>query len=315
MQPQEVHGIAAALGSTVVATKTLAGGFSHETCLLTLTDGQVVARLGGPDPAIEAAVMAAARRHVPVPQVLLVIPPAAAGEGDRPAMVVEHVAGTLLSEVLSGGEFNESALGELGAEVGRVVAGIGAATFDRRGFFVDEDLTVRAEGPWSQQLAEFAEACMTTTPEARLDGATRRAWVDLCATHAPALMSIDDHTRLVHADINPKNILVTRTRSGWRVDAVLDWEFSYSGCAYGDAANMARFGADYPARFLDGFRTAFADHQPADAVVAEDWGYLGRVLDMFALSDLLTRPVGHPVADQAAEQVRRWTIEGVPRSV
>ena len=68
----------------------------------------------------------------------------------------------------------------------------------------------------------------------------------MCADHAPALMSIDDHTQLVHADINPKNILVTRTRCGWRVDAVLDWEFSYSGCTYGDAGNMARFGADYP---------------------------------------------------------------------
>jgi Ser/Thr protein kinase RdoA (MazF antagonist) len=234
------------------------------------------------------------------------------GEGERPVMVVEYVTGTLLSEVLAG---DEPALDELGAEVGRVVAGIGAATFDRPGFFVDDGLTVRAEGSWSQQLPEFAAACMSTTPEARLDVATRRAWVDLCTAHAPALTSVDDHARLVHADINPKNILVTRTRSAWRVDAVLDWEFSYSGCPYGDAANMIRFGADYPARFLDGFRTAFADHQPADVVVAEDWGYPGRVLDMFALSDLVTRPLGHPVADQAAEQVRRWVGEGVPRSL
>lgn len=315
MRPGEVDGIAAALGSAVVTTKTLAGGFSHETCLLTLADGQVVARLGGPDPAVEAAVMVVARRYVPVPEVLLVMPQPAVDEGARPVMVVEYVAGTLLSEVLCAAEFSAAALAELGAEVGRVVAGIGGVKFNRRGFFLDEDLTVRAERPWSQQLPEFAVACMTTTPESRLNRATRGAWVDLCAAHAPALTGVDDHTRLVHADINPKNILVTRTGSGWRVDAVLDWEFSYSGCPYGDAANMARFGTDYPAGFLDGFRTAFADHQPADVVVAENWGYLGRVLDMFALSDLVTRPVGHPVADQAAEQIRRWVVEGVPRAV
>jgi aminoglycoside phosphotransferase (APT) family kinase protein len=314
MRPDEVHGIAAAMGRVVLATSTLAGGFSHETCLLTLTDGRVVARLGGPDPAIEAAVMAAARRYVPVPQVLLVMPAAAGDEGARPAMVLEHVAGTPLSEVLCRDEFSGTALGELGAEVGRVVAGISAATFDRPGFFADEHLAIRADRPWSQQLPEFAATCMSTTAEARLDLATRQAWVDLCAAHAPALKSIDNHTRLVHADINPKNILVTRTRSGWRVDAVLDWEFSYSGCPYGDAANMARFGADYPARFLSGFRTAFADHQPADLALAEDWGYLGRVLDMFALSDLVTRPAGHPVAEQAAEQIRRWVADGVPQS-
>jgi hypothetical protein len=98
------------------------------------------------------------------------------------------------------------------------------------------------------------------------------------------------------------------------VDAVLDWEFSYSGCPYGDAANMGRFGDDYPAGFLDGFRTAFADHQPTDLPLIEDWAYLGRVLDMFALSDLVTRPAGHAIADQAALQIRRWVAEGISRS-
>src|SRR5262245_53650401 len=134
MSPEEIHGIAEALGSAVVDVSTLAGGFSHETCLLTLTDGQVVVRPGGPDPALEAAVMAAARPHVPVPQVLLVMATA------RPAMVLEYVAGTPLSEVLS----SETSVGDLGAEVGRVVAGISAVTFERRGFFADEHLSVRA---------------------------------------------------------------------------------------------------------------------------------------------------------------------------
>jgi hypothetical protein len=42
------------------------------------------------------------------------------------------------------------------------------------------------------------------------------------------------------------------------------------------------------------------------------WAYLGHVLDMFARSDLVTRPPGHPVADQAARQIRRWIADGVP---
>ena len=73
---------------------------------------------------------------------------------------------------------------------------------------------------------------------------------------------------------------------------------------------MARFGADYPVSFLDGFRVAFAEHQPAGLPLAENWFYLGRVLDMFALSDLVTRPAGHPIADRAADQIRRWLAEG-----
>jgi Ser/Thr protein kinase RdoA (MazF antagonist) len=312
VQPDEIDRIAAALGRTVRRARTLAGGFSHETCLLTLADGQVVARLGGPDPAIEAAVMAAGRAHVPVPEVLAVLP--AGDAGARPAMVLEYVAGTPLSQVLDRGGHDPAAFGELGAAVGRVIARIGTATFARPGFFTDARLTVADQPPWSQQLAPFARRCMAATPPQRLDQATRRVWAGLCAAHAPALAIIDGQSRLAHADVNPKNILVTDTADGWRVDAVLDWEFSFSGCPYGDAANMVRFGADYPAGFVTGFCAGFAAGQPDGCPPPEDWLYLGRVLDMFALSDLVTRPPGHPVADQAAREIRRWSATGIPRS-
>lgn len=308
MRIEELDGIAAALGSKVVTTSVLAGGFSHETCLLTLADGQVVARFGGTDLAIEAGVMAAARRHVPVPEVLLVMP--GGGEHVRPAMVIEFVDGVVLSRVLAEDRLGRVDAGGLGVEVGRVVAGVAAVDFDRRGFFIDADLTVKEEVPWSQQLVEFAEGCMAVVPHSRLDGETCRAWVQLCTANASVLEDVDGHTRLVHADINPKNILISRVGDGWQVDALLDWEFSYSGCPYGDAANMARFGADYPAGFLEGFQAGFIEQQPADLPLVENWAHVGRVLDMFALSDLVTRPVGHAVADQAAEQVRRWVRYG-----
>ncbi|WP_189329274.1 phosphotransferase [Actinoplanes ianthinogenes] len=310
MRIAEMQGIAEALGSKIVTTSVLAGGFSHETCLLTLAEGRVVARFGGTDPVIEAGVMAAARRHVPVPDVVLVVP--AGDELGRPAMVIEYVDGLVLSGVLDRGDLGRSELAELGAEVGAAVAGVAAVTFDRRGFFADGGLTVKEEQPWSRQLAEVAESCMAAVPESRLDGVTRRDWVRLCEVSAPLLATVDGHTRLVHADVNPKNVLVSRAGGGWRVAALLDWEFSYSGCPYGDAANMLRFGADYPAGFLDGFRAGFAAHQPADLPLVEGWAHLGRVLDMFALSDLVTRPVGHVVADQAAEQIRLWVRQGVP---
>ncbi|WP_203859096.1 phosphotransferase family protein [Plantactinospora mayteni] len=308
----EIHTIAEALGSRVLATRRLAGGFSHETCLVTLADGQVVVRLGGPDPAIEAAVMATARRHVPVPEVLLVLPAAAGEPAARPAMVIEYVSGTPLEQVLAADGPAGPPLSDLGAEVGRVVAGIGTVAYDRPGFFIDEQLTVRGERPWSTQLPEVAASCLAGVPEGRLDPAIRDGWRELCAVHAPALSAVDGHARLVHADVNPKNILVSSDGGRWQVAAVLDWEFGYAGCPYADAANMLRFGADYPAEFVDGFRSGFAGHQPADLPLAADWAYLGRVLDMFALSDLVTRPAGNPVADQAAEVIRHWVADGVP---
>ena len=225
MRTGELNAITVAIGRAVVEVRPLAGGFSHETCLLTLADGdRVVVRLGGPDPATEAAVMSRARAHVPVPQVLCIMP--AASEGVRPAMVLEHVAGTPLSDVLAAGE---DGMAELGAEVGRVIACVGAVTFDRPGFFGGKELAVREMPPWSRQLPEMAAVCMDAVPDERLDASARRAWASLCAAHAPALAAIDGHARLVHADANPKNILVTPVGGGWRVDAVLDWESSFSG--------------------------------------------------------------------------------------
>jgi len=308
-QPAELAGLEAALGQRVLASRTLAGGFSHETCLLELTHGPVVARFGGPDPAIEAAVMVAASEHVPVPEVLLVVP----GGGRRPAMVIEYMNGQPLSEVLAEDEFGRAEYAELGAEVGRVAAAVGAVRFDRAGFFADEQLTVKVEQPWSRQLPEFAANCMAATPTARLDRDTQRTWAGLCAAHAPALAKIDEQARLAHADLNPKNILVSRAGRDWRVAALIDWEFAFSCCPYCDAANMMRFASEYPDGYADGFQSAFAQHQPADLPPTEDWAYLGRVLDMFALSDLVTRPVGHPVAGQAADVIKRWIAEGVPR--
>ena len=308
MRLAETDAIAEALGRPVAEARPLAGGFSHETCLVTLAGGdRVVVRLGGADPAIEAAVMGRGRTRVPVPRVLCVVP--AASEGVRPAMVLEYVTGTPLSDVLAAGG---AGMTELGAEVGRVIAGIGSVAFDRPGFFSDQALAVREMPPWSEQLAEMTTNCMDAVPGERLDPAARRAWARLCAAHAPALAAVDGQARLVHADANPKNILVTRVRGGWRVDAILDWEFSFSGCPYADAANMTRFCDEYPAGFTEGFRAGFAGHQPAGLPLPRDWAYLGHVLDMFALSDLVTRPAGHAVADQAAALIRKWIAAGVP---
>lgn len=310
MRIEELDAVEAALDSEVVSTSVLAGGFSHETCLLTLADGRVVARFGGADPVIEAAVMAVAGRHAPVPAVLSVLP---GGDGlVRPAMVIEYVEGTLLSGVLAEGGLGRADAVALGGEVGGCVAGVAAESFGLRGFFAGGDLAVKEERPWSQQLAEVAEWCMARVPGGRLDDPARQAWVELCSAHAPVLRSVDGHTRLVHADVNPKNILVSRVGGGWRVDALLDWEFSYSGSPWADLGNMSRFGAGYPAGFLDGFQAGFAERLPAGLPPVEDGVFVARVLDMFALSDLVTRPPGHAVADQAAGQIRRWVERGVP---
>ncbi len=313
MRWEERQWIGEILGDRVLERRMLAGGYSHETWLFVLSERSVVVRMGMGEHGIEAAVMAAAGRHVPVPGVIAVT--AATADQPHSMMLLDYVAGTPLDRVLTDESLSHRDFHALGEEVGRVAAGISAVRFDRPGFFDDSELTLSDKPPWSQQLPVFAERCMTATPDERLELSERAEWAELCATHAPVLSAVDDQARLVHSDMNPKNLLVSRISTGWRVDAVLDWEFSYSGCPYADAANMVRFGGDYPQPFLRGFVAAFADHLPEDLGAPAEFGYLGRVLDMFALSDLVTRAPGHPVADRAARQIRQWLADGVPVSL
>jgi aminoglycoside phosphotransferase (APT) family kinase protein len=279
MYRSEFEEVARGLGSAIVGVTDLAGGYSHLTSLLTLDSGPVVVRIGGANPRIEAAVMA--RATVPTPRVLLV---------DDHLMALEYVEAAVLSDALR--EAHDD-LEQLGHAVARTALGIGDVAFDQPGLFADEQLNVRA---WSEQLPEFAAACMRRVPDARLSPAERRAWVELCTAEAPLLRAVDRVARLVHGDFNPKNLLVARTVDGWTVAAVLDWEFSFSGCPFADAANMLRFAADYPAAFVAGFRAGYGN---------DGWEETGRAIDLFALSDLATRPPGNDVADRAAVEMRR----------
>ena len=279
MYRSEFEEVARRLGSAIVGVTDLSGGYSHLTSLLTLDSGPVVVRIGGANPRIEAAVMA--RATVPTPRVLLV---------DDHLMALEYLEAAVLRDVLLQ---HHDDLEQLGQVVARTALGIGDVAFDRPGLFADEHLNVHA---WPEQLPAFAAACMARVPDQRLSAAERRAWVALCTAEAPLLRAVDHVARLVHGDFNPKNVLVARTPDGWQVAAVLDWEFSFSGCPYADAANMLRFAADYPAAFVDGFRAGYGD---------DGWEEVGRAIDLFALSDLATRPAGNDVADRAAIEMRR----------
>ena len=300
----EKAAVESVLGERVLGWRELAGGYSHQTCGLDLASGQAVVRFGGASADVEAEVMRRAAAYVPVPDVRVVRK--SNDEAVRSFMVIDHVAGVLLSDVLAADDA-DGGIADLGAAVAEVSLGIGAvAIASRPGFFADTELRVPPERAWSQQLPDVAAECMERTPDSRLDADVRRAWVDLCTTHAPALAEIDDLACLVHSDFNPKNILVRSTAHGWEVASVLDWEFAYAGCPAADAGNLLRHADDYPAGFVEGFRTTYG----AGTSIA-DWEYLGTVIDMFALSELVTRPVGMYPADRAAGRIRALLDTGV----
>ncbi len=101
----------------------------------------------------------------------------------------------------------------------------------------------------------------------------------------PLSTSIVDPPVLVHADYNPKNILVRQVGGHWQVAAVIDWEFAFAGWALTDVANMLRHPEMLPAGYPDAFVAGFG---AAGGGLSDGWERRARVLDVFALVGFLT---------------------------
>ncbi|MEW4460002.1 phosphotransferase [Roseibium algicola] len=296
--PANVDFAVSTLGSIATSVTALAGGFSHETWLVNCSDNsRVIVRLGGKNASVETAVLSLARSTVPVPQVL--------SHGDG-FVVLEFIEGQTLEEVLQC-DADPHSLNKLAGKLGRVVASIGTLEFQRPGFFKSKDLLPGREEPWSEQITKFCEAQLASS--SRFSAVDKRYWIDLCKENASVLQSADSMGRLVHSDLNPKNIIIHRTDEDLEIAAIIDWEFAYSGCPFADAGNFCRFREDYPPGFLEAFVEGFESQA---SYLTEQWQLQARVLDMFALCELATKPKGHPIGDKAEVVIRSWIAGGIP---
>ncbi len=100
-----------------------------------------------------------------------------------------------------------------------------------------------------------------------------------------------DRTCLVHSDYNPKNLLVRRNDSTWRVAAVLDWEFAMAGDPVIDLANLLRHREDYPPEFVE----AFIEHYESETSwLPDDWVEQARLAELSSALESLSSPHERP---------------------
>ena len=302
--PQLERWLAAVLtGQRVTAQTRLGGGYRNRNTRLDLDDGEsLVLRQYEVDDAarvcaIEAALLGRLRGVAPVPEVLAADPAGtAAGE---PVLLTRFAAGIPLSAALADPLSRPGDHAGLGRAAGQALAAIGTVSFPRGGFFADGTLRPAAED-LPGGLPGFVDACLAAGPAptvlsaAELDGLRALARAD-----EPFAARAGGARQLVHSDFNPKNLLAVRADGRWSVSAVLDWEFAYSGSPLGDVGNMLRFEQPpgFAAGFADGFRDGGGD-------LPLDWRQVSAALDLFALADLLTRPVSHRYFGKAVSAVR-----------
>jgi aminoglycoside phosphotransferase (APT) family kinase protein len=307
-------------GQRVTAATRLGGGYRNRNTLIAAAGGQayVLRQYGADQPAVPpgtapadpaaariCAVEAALARRLlgvaPVPEVVAADP--AGSAAGQPVLLSRHVPGVPVGVALAGSGERDQAF--LGRTTGRALAAIGTISFDRGGFFTDGTLEPSALD-MSASLPEFVEKCLAAGPApdvlspAELAGlrSLARAWAPLAARASGS-------RQLVHSDFNPKNLLASRAHGEWSITAVLDWEFAFSGSPLHDIGNMLRFAGERPPAFTAGFTEGF---RGGGGELPPGWREESEALDLFALADLLTRPVGHRYFGRAVAAIRARLI-------
>ncbi|GAA2274771.1 hypothetical protein GCM10010430_70970 [Kitasatospora cystarginea] len=290
-------------GELVVDERRLSGGLSTDNVLLRTDRGRsfVLRRYPGRNTsAVEAALLDLLQDRAPVPEVVY-----ADDSGDllgEPFMLTRFASGVPLTAVFAGAAEQDGP--QLAEAVGQALAAIHTVRFGQPGFFSDGALRPDAPPPeHHDDLPAFVEACLARGhADAVLSADERRALVQIAARSASLVAATAGTAQLVHSDFNAKNLLMRPGDHGtWRVSAVLDWEYAFSGSGLFDVGNILRF----PQELCPGF----GDHLPgayekAGGELPDRWREISEMLDLFALSDLLTRSPDHPLFVKAAAAVR-----------
>lgn len=207
----------------------------------------------------------------------------------HPYSILQLVEGDRLETLVEGLDPSWSV--EVGRSVGASLAGIHAVTFDQEGF-LDEQLNVKTPiASGSDGIVDFTTSCLEQELVAQRLGPELRKNLSRFVKRESMIFQIwKSPPCLVHADFGGSNILVNKFQSGWRVTAVLDWEFALSANPFMDFGNLLRD----PLGSVEGFERAVQEgYNAAGGMLPADWRKMSKLSDLTAWLDFLTRPAAN----------------------
>jgi aminoglycoside phosphotransferase (APT) family kinase protein len=251
----------------------MSGGLLNRNLHLRLRGrpGEAVLRIYDHDPAAclkEVAVLGMIGRDIPVPRVLYVDEAPPFGP---PVAVLSVVEGISLATLRS---FNDGdAVAEAAFDAGRMLARLAAFPGPPTPSVTVVELVERfvAQPVFGFRVANALRDRVI---------ATARRW-------QPRIDDAARETSLVHGDFNARNIFAKQTEAGWRVSAILDWEFALAASPYCDIGNFLRYHRPERPRFESHFSAGLRD---TGVRLPDDWLSIARIMDLPALCELLGRP-------------------------
>ncbi|HLK63702.1 MAG TPA: aminoglycoside phosphotransferase family protein [Bryobacteraceae bacterium] len=246
---------------------------------------------------------------VPVPELIHAAP--LGDEGLPPFAFFRYVEALTFRELKH--HSSPAELAQAAHSVGETLAAIHRHHFDRPGWLNagPSPGPPLLEGP--DAMARFVDLCLAAPPlQERLPTPLRdriRARMWSCQAQ---LAVCEGETNLVHNDFGKRNILVRQVKGRWTVAAVLDWEFAVSGTPLGDLAHFLRFERAACPRVEPSFSDGYCH---AGGTLPDGWRALGRVVDLVALCEALTREsLPEDVTSELCELVRATVEDRDPQS-
>jgi len=273
-------------GVRVTSAAHVSGGLANTNYRVTLAGrpDPVVVRFYTREPqacAREAALLRLVAGVVPVPQALYVEPEA--GRFTYPYIVLSWMEGVPLIDALP--DLAPEEAPALAAALGEVAAHIGSFTFAEPGFFgpdlsISEPLVIGPAG-----LRYYLREMLIEGRTGDRLGATLTArLLAQIERHADALTPLTGERSLIHADYKDGNILVQREPDGWRVTAVLDWEFAFVGASVFDLGSLLRRETTLPPGFAAACVAAYRAH---GGFAPPGWRRMTLLMDLINLCDFL----------------------------
>ena len=194
--------------------------------------------------------------------------------------IMEWIDGRLMREIVLSKD--DKAISDIVFEAGQYLDELRKIKFDKGGFF-DETLSIR---PFTQE-EKYLPYVLSLLQENNVKDSLGHSLLDsvkkLVEKNSHLLPDLDN-ANLTHSDYDPANIMVKNFNGTWKIAAILDWEFAYSGTYLLDMGLMLRYSHKLPKYYEDKFIEGVEStgHQ-----LPENWKKQAKLMDLLCLLQLI----------------------------
>ena len=177
-------------------------------------------------------------------------------------------------------------------EAGQLIGRLSQFTFERSGE-LQIDGSIQPFDSWPSFQEGLTDLLGHSKVQHYLEGAMIRKCEQLLTQNTDILTDFDSCRSLVHGDFRPDNIL---TANG-SIVAVLDWEFSHSGCSYMDIGNLLRhLSPEWERPLQEGLTDAGFE-------LPDNWRFRAALIDLSSHLEFLTSDRSDTFKQQCVERI------------